>query len=259
MSDVPFSAQTPSPSIVEAEKLYSLLPPRLEGVVRSEWRHTGSSKLCGDGFGYHWVDDRHLAIYLFDLSGHEAGASPLVASPALPSSHRVEILNLLRLQTLENTAFTNPSQVLEALSKALSRSGEALKLFTIWYGVYDTIDEQLRYASIGHPPPIFLDRGNSVPFELGATGITRPVDAARKIEIRSQPVFEASRLFLYSDGAFKVKSPDGDALTRERLVQFISRSPILQGFRMPSIMESIEAYRSTAEYPDDFSMLEIVF
>src|SRR4029077_16728793 len=48
-----------------AEYVQSLLPPVMkEGLVRIGWRFVPSTQLGGDAFGYHWLDDRHLAVYL---------------------------------------------------------------------------------------------------------------------------------------------------------------------------------------------------
>src|SRR5262249_34090746 len=69
-----------------ARYVQSLLPEKLTGDVRVDWRFVPSAQLGGDMFGYHWIDPDHLAIYLLDVSGHGVGSSLLAGSAAqLPS------------------------------------------------------------------------------------------------------------------------------------------------------------------------------
>ena len=50
-----------------ADYILSALPAELNGDIVTRWKHIPSTALGGDAFGYHWVDDEHLAIYLLDL------------------------------------------------------------------------------------------------------------------------------------------------------------------------------------------------
>ena len=71
----------------------SLLRPRLEGPIRTDWAFIASSQLGGDMFGYHWLDEGPLAIYLHDVCGHGVGASLLsiavfVSPPVVAAGRR---------------------------------------------------------------------------------------------------------------------------------------------------------------------------
>ena len=110
-----------------AKYVCSLLPePIRTGAVRVDWRFVPSTQLGGDSFGYHWLDDGHLAVYLLDVSGHGVGASLL----------SVSALNVLRSQSLPNTDFHNPGEVLERLDATFKMEQHDNRYFTIWYGVY---------------------------------------------------------------------------------------------------------------------------
>ena len=86
-----------------ANYVRSLLhPPVTEGPVRIDWRFVPSTQLGGDSFGYHWLDDDHLAVYLLDVSGHGVGASLL----------SVSAMNVITSQTLPHVDFRDPGQVL---------------------------------------------------------------------------------------------------------------------------------------------------
>ncbi|MBU3750117.1 MAG: PAS domain S-box protein, partial [Mycobacterium sp.] len=48
----------------------SLLPDDLSGPVQASSRYLPTRELGGDSFGYSWIDDDHLSVYLLDVSGH---------------------------------------------------------------------------------------------------------------------------------------------------------------------------------------------
>ena len=131
-----------------AKYVYSLLPEKLrKGLIRTDWRFIPSAHLGGESFGYDWIDEDHFAFYLLDVSGHGVGAALL----------SVSALNALRSQSLPQTDFRQPGQVLTALNKAFPMEQQNGLFFTIWYGIYHRVTRQLAYA--GPSPRLALDRG----------------------------------------------------------------------------------------------------
>src|SRR5271157_462961 len=128
-----------------ARYVCSLLPaPISQGAVLVDWRFVPSAQLGGDSFGYHWLDEEHFALYLLDVSGHGVGASLL----------SVSALNVLRSQSLPNTDFHEPAQVLDRLNATFKMEQHDDRYFTIWYAVFCTRTRQLSYAGGGHPPAL---------------------------------------------------------------------------------------------------------
>jgi phosphoserine phosphatase RsbU/P len=95
--------------------------------VRIDWKFIPSNSLGGDAFGYHWLDDDNFAIYLLDISGHGVGAALL----------SVSVMNALRSESLLNTDFCEPDQVLASLNHAFPGEQHNDMFFTIWYGVFN--------------------------------------------------------------------------------------------------------------------------
>ncbi|MFY8215445.1 MAG: response regulator, partial [Chthoniobacterales bacterium] len=60
-----------------ARYVRSIIPEPITTPVHIDWRYIPSTELGGDAFGYHMIDDSHLAIYLLDVCGHGVGASLL--------------------------------------------------------------------------------------------------------------------------------------------------------------------------------------
>jgi serine phosphatase RsbU (regulator of sigma subunit) len=116
------------------------------------------ASLGGDSFGCHWLDEDTFAIYLVDVSGHGVGAALL----------SVSVMNALRSQSLPDINFNNPEQVLASLNVAFPSEENNDMFFTIWYGVYNKSTRELTYASVGHPPALFLDKSHAGQFNLNS-------------------------------------------------------------------------------------------
>ena len=231
-----------------AEYVVSLLPPPLqEGDIRTDWRYVPSAQLGGDSLGYHWVDEDHFAMYLLDVCDHGVG-------PALLS---VSALNVLRSQTLPRTNFRVPEEVLTALNETFPMEKQNNLYFTIWYGVFNRVTRKITYASAGHPPALLISPGKETE-EL----LTRNLFVGGMPDIKytggSVDVEKASRLYIYSDGAFEVTKGDGTMWTLEEMKEFL-KSVSTEGGSEIDRLYSFAREMQGRELDDDFSMLRIDF
>jgi phosphoserine phosphatase RsbU/P len=234
--------------LAEAEEyVRSLLPAPLEGPIRTDWQFVSSSKLGGDFFGYRWLNDHRLAIYLLDVMGHGVGAALLSTS----------VESALRGGALANLALDDPAAVIRALNLAFPMQENDGRFFSMWYGVYDGRDRSLVYADAGHPPALMFD-GDEVS-RLGATGTM--VGILRDCEFQSKriSVSRGSRLYVYSDGAYEVTTPEGGMLMIEGLEEIISRVSATEGPQTAEILRLIREAHGKMELPDDVSLLEVTF
>jgi sigma-B regulation protein RsbU (phosphoserine phosphatase) len=237
-----------------AKYVYSLLPEKLtRGDIRTDWRFIPSAELGGDSFGYDWVDDDHFAFYLLDVSGHGVGAALL----------SVSALNALRSQSLPQTNFRDPGQVITALNKAFQMDQQNGLFFTIWYGIYHKPTRRLDYAGGGHPPALLLTgptRESVKQLELESGGPM--VGAVPDLEFTTATcqVEAYGLLSLYSDGAFEVERPNGSTWPFGDFVAFmrdVPRSPEDTG--MDGLIRHARELKGSDEFADDLSMVEFLF
>jgi phosphoserine phosphatase RsbU/P len=235
-----------------AKYVCSLLPqPIAEEPVRVDWRFVPSMQLGGDSFGYHWLDDDHFAVYLLDVSGHGVGASLL----------SVSALNTLRAQTLPNTDFRDPGQVLQGLNATFDMDLHDNKYFTIWYGVYQRSSRRLSYAGGGHPPALLgnlTSDGSGRLQPLESTGPIIGMMPEMAFETQTATVAPGMRLYLFSDGVFEIDKPDGEMWKFEAFVDFLS-AEIAQGSVMDRLIAHVKALHGSERLSDDFSMVEVAF
>jgi sigma-B regulation protein RsbU (phosphoserine phosphatase) len=225
----------------------SLLPAPLKGPIRTDWQFVSSTALGGDFFGYRWLNDHRLAIYLLDVMGHGVGAALLSTS----------VESALRGGALANLSFDDPAAVIRALNLAFPMYENDGRFFSMWYGVYDGRDRSLVYTNAGHPPPLLFTGGEVS--RLGATGTMVGVIPDSRFEARRVAVAPRSRLYLYSDGAYEVDLPQGGMLQLEGLQAIIARVAASDGPQTAEILTLVRKAHGMLELQDDVSLLEVTF
>ncbi|HQM77290.1 MAG TPA: fused response regulator/phosphatase [Syntrophorhabdaceae bacterium] len=232
-----------------AEYVVSLLPaPIMEGNIVTDWRYVPSAQLGGDSFGYHWIDDEHFAVYLLDVCDHGVG-------PALLS---VSALNVLRSQTLRNTNFRSPEEVLFALNETFQMEKQNNLYFTIWYGVYNKRTGELKHASAGHPPPLLVSASGDV-LELRTQNMF--IGGMPEMVYEGGAVFvdAFSRLYVFSDGVFEVTKTDGTMWSYEELKEFLRKKPFGGLSEIDELCSYLQEIHGSEGFEDDFSMLKVEF
>ncbi len=232
-----------------AEHIISLLPPPVpEGSIRTEWRLFPSAQLGGDAFGYHWLDSEHFAVYLLDVCDHGVG-------PALLA---VSALNALRSQTLPTADFRKPDEVLVAMNEAFQMEQHNGLYFTMWYGVFGTRTNELRFASAGHPPAFLISAsGGATPL-----GTRNPiVGGMPDIPYRSDTIIieRPARLYIFSDGVYEVHDREEVMWSLDGLSEFLLRSETDNGTEIDSLYAFLREMSGQEILPDDFSMLKVSF
>lgn len=231
---------------IAADYVVSLLPPPITaGAIQARWRYVPSTQLGGDCFGYHWIDDEQFAMYLLDVCGHGVGAALL----------SVSALNVLRSQSLRNTDFTVPEQVLTSLNGAFPMEDHNGLYFTIWYGVFNRTTRELRYASGGHPPALLLMAGGINPLITPNFFIGGMADSTYQGGAIVLP--SPARLYLFSDGAYEVDRADGQMWTVEELGDYLLPYPLEQAGEVEALYPFLQRMRGREILDDDFSILKV--
>lgn len=149
--------------------------------------------LSGDFLDCFSIDQRYLALYIADVSGHGSSSAFLT----------VLLKNLVsqlfrRYQNMRDRLILNPAQVLEHLNREILNTGLG-KYLTMVYGVLDMRDELLHYCVGGHyPRPVFV--GNGIVEFIAGHGL--PVGLFEDAQYRAGEL-EIPRTFslvMFSDG-----------------------------------------------------------
>jgi sigma-B regulation protein RsbU (phosphoserine phosphatase) len=235
----------------------SLLDPPMDGSVHADWRFVPCEALGGDVFGYHWIDENHLAMYVIDVSGHGVG-------PALMG---VSAMNLIKSGSLEREQVLDPTRTLQALNAAFPMARHDGMYFTVWYGVYNRATRELAWSGGGHPPSFLLRAGalrrlESTTFMIG---IVDEYDAPTE-RTTLEP---GDRLYLFSDGVFELHLAGGGIWGLDNLESFLAGRSA-EGVLDAVVAETrrvVLAGRGQADpgpgapvaWDDDFSLIEFRF
>jgi sigma-B regulation protein RsbU (phosphoserine phosphatase) len=235
-----------------AHYVQSLIPEPVDGRVRTRWAFVPSASLGGDSFGYHWLDEDRMAIYLLDVCGHGVG-------PALLS---VSVMNALQVNALGGADLRDPGAVLTALNAMFPMSKHNGMFFTMWYGVADLSARTLRYGSGGHPPALLVSPGRDDRRLGGDEPVSGPMIGAidgRSSDSATTELPAGSRLYLYSDGIHELARDDGSMWSLDEFLQGASREARGPDGAVERLVAASRAWQGRPEFQDDVSVLEVIF
>ncbi len=227
----------------------SLLPAEIDTPqLKINWKIVPSTKLGGDSFGYHWIDNDHLAIYMLDVCGHGVGA-------ALQS---VSALNMLKFETLPDSDFRNPNEVLHGMNKVFQMSAHHSLFITMWYLVYNKLNRVLTYAGAGHPPLIIFD-SEGIPETISSENIMIGVDEELEFQSGTYQIKGKIEAYIYTDGAYEAELPDGKMLDVEDLVNFLLKNRDPSAKEIELLYNSLVELREGQNLEDDFTIMKIYY
>jgi sigma-B regulation protein RsbU (phosphoserine phosphatase) len=220
-------------------------PPEVAGATFA-WAFEPSSQLASGFLNVFPLDDRHLGLYVLDVSDRGVAAALLsIAASQL----------LVRIAAPRGTNdLPPPARVAVGLAEQLSGEATAGHSFSLLYGVFQLETGAFRFISAGHPGPIHLPAGKP-PVVLEATGFPVGVGPGnyREEAVTLRP---GDRLVLFSDGVTEARNRDGAHFGVRRLLDTLNQSrlaPLADNLR--AVAEAVEKWRGTAPRQDDFSIL----
>jgi sigma-B regulation protein RsbU (phosphoserine phosphatase) len=235
-----------------ADYVSSLLPAPIAEPLSVDWRFQPSAELGGDCFGYHFLSERAIAIYLLDVSGHGVGAALL----------SVSVLNVIRAGSLANTDFSQPASVLRGLNAMFPMERHHNLVFTLWYGVYDLPSRALVFSSGGHPPAVLLEPqtgGEMLARSLSTGGRLLGVDPESDFRQGAHRVKPGSRLYVFSDGAYEICGPDGLSRQWEDFRKLLCHVHEGDSNTLDRLLGWAREMRRGEKFEDDLSIMEIRF
>ncbi len=231
-----------------ARYVQSLLPaPLTAGPIRIGWQFVPSTQLAGDMFGYHWIDKKHFAVYLLDVSGHGVGSALLAVSAG----------NVLSANSIPGADPRDPGAVVARLNEMFQMDRQDGKYFTIWYGVYKPATRTLAYCNAGHPPALMLSGGTVHSLEADAPAVGMMPDMP--FDTRTVAVAEGARLLVYSDGIMEIERADGAMWSFADFLARVEAELNTDGDLIARHLDFIRALGGRDVLADDFSMMDVRF
>lgn len=230
-----------------SDYIESLLPEEINSNdLQIDWKIVPSAKLGGDSFGYHWIDNDHLAIYILDVTGHGVSAALL----------SVSVLNTLKYHLLVNINFRYPDQVLEGLNNVFQTTDYNSMFITMWYCVYCRSKQEIKCGGAGHPP-ILLFKPDCKLHRITSQNTMVGAEADYRFHYETIQVMENSILYLYTDGVYEIKLSDGMWLKIEDLENFLSVNLKKHPDDLDVLYNHIVDLNGGNKLNDDFTIIKI--
>jgi sigma-B regulation protein RsbU (phosphoserine phosphatase) len=209
-------------SLRAAARVQEALLPREAAKIpglRLAWSFRPCEDLAGDTLNAFALDDRHVALYLLDVSGHGVPAALLSVHLSLMLSPH-DSSSLVRGEGDSAGSPVPPAEVVGALNRRFAWDATE-RYFTLVYGVLDCDSGQFRYALAGHPGPAVVSAASGCRI-LPPSGLPVGVGDVDYQEhlLSLEP---GDRLYFYSDGVTEAAAPDGRMYGPARLVDFLAR------------------------------------
>ena len=244
-----------------ADLQHALLPvelPKLTGM-NFAYRFRPCSDVGGDSLNVLSLDDRHVAIYILDVSGHGVAAALL----SVTLTHMLSMVpdrSFLYHAATDGTGkycITPPAEVVSRLNRHFLTNPGVARFFTMIYGILDKETGDFRYVAAGHLGPIHLSRNAGR--RIGETGgIPIGLLSIASYEEHAVTISKGDRLYLCTDGIMEAENDQEEPFGVERLLEALDRGrDTTLGDSLSSVMEQVEKWSAPAGAADDASMLAI--
>ena len=237
----------------------SLLPAAIPNApgMQFAYQFRPCADVGGDCLNVLRLDDRHLGLYILDVSGH--GVASALLSVTL--SHMLSVVpdrSFLYQACPGNErlhCIAPPVQVVTRLNRHFADSPGISQYFTMIYGILDTETSEFRYVSAGQLSPVHFRSGAPFPIQE-AGGIAVGLLPGITYEEHSVTLLEGDRLYLCTDGIMEAENTAEQEFGAGRLLATLTRYRDLPlDESLSSLMQCVEEWLAPAGLADDASIL----
>ncbi len=196
------------------------------------------SEIGGDLYDFFEVDSSQAGFVIADVSGKGIGAALLVANLQATIRSHTELGKC-------------PSKLMQRVNQLFFESTRPEFFATVFYGLYDSEAQTIRYVNCGHPAPIVLKvNGGTELLEPTATVLGAFQGSAFHEE--SIGFSSGDRLILFSDGFSEANIANDDPNWPVGRIERLSRS---HGRGFANALASLAV--GIAEQADDITVMDI--
>ena len=236
-----------------------LLPTELvdDPRVVFGWEYRPCDELGGDMLNVFRIDDRHIGLYVLDVSGH--GVQSALLSFALSQSLSPNAgPGSMVLQSADEDAVEGPAapeEVARRLNAEHSMAANGGLIATLQYGVIDLTAGTFTFVSAGHPDPVRVSGdASSVIDSVGGPPIGVIEDPA--YESSTVDLIPGNRIVMVSDGVYEQFSEAHEAFGWERYEQRLADShsePVADA--VTHLADAVEVWAGAKGTQDDISVI----
>lgn len=205
----------------------SLLPSGTPDIpsVKLAWTYLPCDELAGDFLNFFPLDERYLAAFVVDVSGHGVASSLLAVTVGRVMTPMVSNTSLLVKPTQDGGGkrIVPPCEVAHELNNRFPMEDQGNLYFTMVYGVLDKQTQEFRFVSAGHPNVVHVPAGGQPTLVETADMAIGWIEDTEFEEHRLQ-LAPGDRMYLYSDGVPEAMDHDLEEFGDDRMLESLSKS-----------------------------------
>ena len=237
----------------------ALLPDTLPIIDRARFscHCRPCHELGGDSLNVFEIDDRHIGMFILDVSGHGVPAALLAVTVTHALSVQMHQFSVLTDPSDSPLGYSivRPAKVAKRLNTIYPMDPETLQYFTLLYGILDTRSNQFRFVSAGMPGPI-VSRCGEPPKIYDAPCVPIGLMEDSEYEQHVIDMKPGDRLYLHSDGLHEARNLAGEQFGRNRLLAAIDRArtiPFIESIEV--LMHEVLTWSGRNDLGDDASIV----
>lgn len=213
----------------------------------SLWAKTRPAKTVGgDLFTFYRDSSERLFFAVGDVSDKGVSAALFMAKTV---SHIQQY----------SKAFVEPAKGMALLNNALVPGNSNCMFVTLFFGVLDLTNGELRFASAGHTAPCHLRNGVSQPFEQKSNSALGLTENAEYLENRIH-LLPGDRLAIYTDGIDEAFNERDEMYTSERLQREIEQHQDYTNSQLGEhVFQSLDEFAGSKPQSDDITLMILQF
>ena len=204
----------------------------------------------GDFYDVWEIVPNRLGIFISDVMGHGVSAA------------FVTVFIKTILAEFQELIADNPGHLLEILNTRFNDliSSRLFMFATAFCGIIDLNKGELICANAGHSFPFLYDGHRRIYSAISDKNTGNGLGIWREsvYETIRYPFDRLSRIFLYTDGVYEAKNPQGQEFTIERLQELVNEcAEQPAGELIASVSEAVDAFTANCPKDDDLTLLAV--
>lgn len=204
----------------------------------------------GDFFDVWEIVPNRLGVFISDVMGHGVSAA------------FVTVFIKTILAEFQELIEDNPGYLLEILNTRFNDliSSRLFMFATAFCGIIDLGKEELICANAGHSFPFLYDGHQQTYCAIGDKNTGNGLGIWREsiYETVHYPFSRLGKIFLYTDGVYEAKSPQGQEFTVERLQRLVNACASQSaGELIASVSEAVDTFTENYPKDDDLTLIAI--
>ncbi|MBQ4404525.1 MAG: SpoIIE family protein phosphatase [Selenomonadaceae bacterium] len=213
---------------------------------------TPAKEVGGDFYDFYFLDEKHLAVTVADVSGK-----------GIPAA----LFMVISKTVLNNFAASFYKQnglapVVAAANEQLCANTEAMMFVTVFIGVLDLETGEFVYVNGGHNPPVvYRAEENHCDFlDVKKNFVLGPMDGIPFVE-QKITLKHGDLLFIYTDGVTEALNTAEEEYLPDRLIAFMNSTDCAADLKtlLKNIRGDVAAHVGEAEQSDDITMFALRF